>query len=243
MAKEIENNDERFEIAKNLILISSAIIMIFSLVIMLNNKTTIKDIKEMFTIILPLISTWVGAVIAYYFSKENFETAAKTNEALIKQLTPHEKLQSIKAEEIMTLLSKISLFNLDERDETKVVLKAHIITQNLNGDRRRIPFLKNGKIVYMLHKSIIDEFLVKYTTDEKSMDSHTLSELLAKDYYKNIAEKSFETAKPLDNLSIVKRLMDENELCSDVFITEDGTKNGKVLGWITNSKLLNYAKV
>ncbi|XPV69860.1 MAG: hypothetical protein ACNI25_04625 [Halarcobacter sp.] len=241
-SKDIECGDDRFAIAKNLVFISSGIIVLFSLVIIFKS-TDADDVKELFTIILPVISTWVGAVIAYYFSKDNFETAAKTNESLIKQLTPQEKLLSTKAEDIMTLVSKISYITLDEnKDEDTLSLKDDII-KKLDNKINRIPFIKDSKIVYILHKSIIDDFLVNYTKDGTSMKDLTLKQLLNEEYYKTYATKSFETAKPTDNLSLIKRLMDENKLCSDVFITEDGTKNSEVLGWITNSKLLNYAKI
>ncbi|HEY5590898.1 MAG TPA: hypothetical protein VIK55_07750 [Paludibacter sp.] len=39
-----------------------------------------KDIKDLFGMLLPLIGTWVGTVLAYYFSKDNFEAASKTDE-------------------------------------------------------------------------------------------------------------------------------------------------------------------
>ncbi|WP_321470986.1 hypothetical protein [Halarcobacter sp.] len=242
--KDIECSDDRFAIAKNLVFISSGIILLFSLVIIFKSGNTLDDAKELFTIILPVISTWVGAVIAYYFSKDNFETAAKTNESLIKQLSPQEKLQSTKAEDIMTIISKISYIALDEnKNENSISLKNDILLKKLNDKINRVPFIKDSKIVYILHKSIIDDFLVKYTKDEILMENLTLKNLLDEEYYETYAKKSFETAKPTDNLTLIKRLMDENKLCSDVFITIDGTKNSEVLGWITNSKLMNYAKV
>src|ERR1700730_8315375 len=47
--------------------------------------------------VLPLLGTWVGTILAYYFSKENFEAATQSVTALAKQLTPQQKLQSTPA--------------------------------------------------------------------------------------------------------------------------------------------------
>jgi hypothetical protein len=37
--------------------------------------------------------------------------------------------------------------------------------------------------------------------------------------------------------------MDQIKICCDVFVTEDGTLNSKVLGWVTNIAVQEQAKV
>jgi hypothetical protein len=39
---------------------------------------------------LPVIGTWVGTVLAYYFSKENLETATRSVAATASQMSPDE---------------------------------------------------------------------------------------------------------------------------------------------------------
>jgi hypothetical protein len=53
--------------------------------------------------VLPLLGTWVGTVLAYYFSKENFEAATKSVTELAKQITPQEKLKSTPVSKVMIL--------------------------------------------------------------------------------------------------------------------------------------------
>lgn len=60
-------------------------------------ETADKDkIMTIFTTVVAVVGTWVGTILAFYFSRENFEAAAKssaaTTAALVKQLTPSEKL-------------------------------------------------------------------------------------------------------------------------------------------------------
>jgi len=57
--------------------------------------------------VLPLLGTWVGTILAYYFSKENFEAATKSVTELAKQLTPQEKLRSALATDKMILRSRM----------------------------------------------------------------------------------------------------------------------------------------
>jgi hypothetical protein len=61
--------------------------------------------------------------------------------------------------------------------------------------------------------------------------------------YKLILENGFGTIPPTSNLADAKALMDKTPICLDVFITEDGTRNTKVLGWLTNVQIMEQARV
>ena len=41
-------------------------------------KELIETTRMVYTSLLPLLGTWVGTVLAYYFSKDNFEAATKS---------------------------------------------------------------------------------------------------------------------------------------------------------------------
>jgi hypothetical protein len=44
--------------------------------------------------VLPLVGTWVGTIIAFYFTKENFEAATRSVTDMARQLTSTEKWSS-----------------------------------------------------------------------------------------------------------------------------------------------------
>ncbi|MBV7336890.1 hypothetical protein KFU94_53410 [Chloroflexi bacterium TSY] len=50
--------------------------------------------------VLPLFGTWVGTVLAYYFSRENFDAATASTQRLVRQLSPEERLRSIPVSEV-----------------------------------------------------------------------------------------------------------------------------------------------
>src|SRR5438094_10043990 len=66
-------------------------------VIVLKSKDQSGVATQVLSTVLPVIGTWVGTILAFYFGKENFETAAKRVADLAKQLTPQEKLRAIPA--------------------------------------------------------------------------------------------------------------------------------------------------
>ena len=44
-------------------------------------------------------------------------------------------------------------------------------------------------------------------------------------------------------LADAKDLLDKNPQCLDILVTQDGTRNGVVAGWITNVLVLNAATI
>jgi len=44
-----------------------------------------------FNVILPVFASWVGTILAFYFGRENFESANKQVRELVDRLTPEER--------------------------------------------------------------------------------------------------------------------------------------------------------
>lgn len=196
-------------------------------------------VKDVLTIVLPLLGTWVGTVLAFYFSRENFVAAANQTADLVRQFTPEQRLQSIPVTKVMldmTTQATTKLIISTETDIEKIRLKADIVetifdTQN----RNRLPIVDStGRVLHVLHRSLVDKFLVKYAemTEIPSSEA-TLKDLLEQQDLKIIFQ-SFATVNRDAKLITVKLAMDGNPSCSDAFVTEDGTKRSAALGWITN---------
>src|SRR6478609_5743961 len=58
-------------------------------------------LQFVFASIVPVIGTWMGTVMAFYFSKENLEAANRSVKSLIQHISSNEKLASIKSSEVM----------------------------------------------------------------------------------------------------------------------------------------------
>ncbi len=87
-------------------------------------------VKDILTIILPLVGTWVGTVLAFYFSRENFVAAAKQTADLVRQLTPEQRLQSIAVTEVMLDMSAETTTKLTlptPEDAARIKVKADIV--------------------------------------------------------------------------------------------------------------------
>jgi hypothetical protein len=203
-------------------------------------------IRDTFTMLLPVLGTWVGTVLAFYFSRENFAEAAKQTANLVKQLSPDQKLEQIPVVEAMISLEDMATAKyILSKPEDKVKLWEDIVEGIFNKyDKNRLPILDNaGRVKYVIHRSIIDKFIAeKAISGNADAKNLTLSDMIASDDYRQFAA-AFGTVGKTTKLIAVKQQIDGNRNCSDVFVTEDGTKNSKAVGWITNVIVAEKAKL
>jgi hypothetical protein len=200
--------------------------------------------KDVLSLLLPVIGAWAGTVLAYFFSKENFESAARSTSALVRQLTPEQRLQATLASTVMIPIERAVKLVLTE-PESAITLKNDIIDDVLDKeDKNRLPILDpQGRPKYMAHRSTIDQFLVQEVAKNKSLTALTLQDMLDDGKYKTVLTNGFGTVHTTSNLAEAKALIDKIPCCLDVYVTEDGTSNTKVLGWLTNVLVMEQAKI
>jgi hypothetical protein len=71
----------------------------------------------------------------------------------------------------------------------------------------------------------------------------SLKDLLEDAKLKDYIVNSFVLLASDGTLADAKDLLDKNPQCLDILVTQDGTKNGIVAGWITNVMLPNAATI
>jgi hypothetical protein len=83
--------------------------------------------------ILPMIGTWVGTVLAFHFGKEQLEAATRSVTSIARELTPDEKLRSIRGTDKMIPRSAAYAVNEDPGK-----LKLVEAVANLDREKRAI---------------------------------------------------------------------------------------------------------
>src|SRR4051794_9075198 len=56
-------------------------------------KLAFSILQYVLGVLLPLWGTWIGTILAYYYSKDNFEVANKSVQQLVDKLTSDKKLE------------------------------------------------------------------------------------------------------------------------------------------------------
>ncbi len=141
----------------SIIIIAVSLILLF---LTLYCKSSV-DWETAFTAIVGLVGTWVGTVLAFYFSKENFDAASASTQKLIDSITTREKLSTTKARGAMIPLGKIKFMTLEKGKELKNYILSELKEKFL-ADYNRLPILKpDGTIFCITHKSLIVEFIAE----------------------------------------------------------------------------------
>lgn len=243
------NNDTqfRFGLARWIVVFVfsvTGVLGVTAIIAAVARETAFGAVKDILGILLPVLSAWAGTVFAFYFGRENFEAAARSTAALVRQLTPEEKLRSIIFKDVMIPIEKAAKLIID-KPETDIKLKTDMIDNILvKENRERLPMLdQQGRIKFMAHRSLIDRFVVQEVEKGKKVEDLTLADMLADAPTKQVLENSFVTLLETASLAEAKALMDKLKLCSDIFATEDGNPTTKVTGWVTNVIIRQHSTV
>jgi hypothetical protein len=235
-SSEITNNRNRT--ALTIIIVSSGVLLItiLALIIILlaNEQEKFESAKWVFNAIIPLIASWIGTVIAFYFGRENYESATRQVIALTR-----DTLEDIKVENIMISVKTIVYRKIDPADDDKTSLNS-IINLYKDISKDRIPIFSSSLIPrYIIEKNT----MIDYINIKK--DSNT--DLSLKDMITDNPNKySFEAAEGfvvVANTNTVEEAINKmNNIkgCQDVFITDNGKETGEVIGWLTNSLINRF---
>ena len=205
--------------------------------------------KYVLGVLLPVIGAWVGTVLAFYFGQVNFGAASESAANLVRQLSPREKLQAEPAGQAMMKINDVTTFKIPpDKTEADITIRELIdegFEKDKSNPRQRLPILDaEGRGKYVLHRSTIDAFVapIKRPPD---VDESTLSlkDLLEDPKIKDTSLIASCRSLQDETLADAKDLLDKNPQCLDILVTQDGTKNGIVVGWITNVMVLNAATI
>jgi hypothetical protein len=206
----------------------------------------IEVLKYTFASLVPLWATWLGTVLAYYFSKENFQAANESVSKLVSQVTSvKEKLQSIKATSVMIPLLKMVRKNCTTTQEINNFTIKEALEELKIKKRNRLPILENNILKYIIHASVFDRFVRNQIVAGKSFNDLTIADMAKStdEIVKNSLEKGAAFIGIEANLLEAKKIMDDNTFCNDVFLTKTGSPTEEVLGWITDKTINENAKV
>jgi len=209
-----------------------------------------KILQLMFSSLLPLLGTWIGTILAFYFSRENLLAANQTVGMLVDKITSDKKLQSIMAKDVMISIDKLKYIEYkSETNDGEINLKTQFLNYLDENNISRIILLDENRVAkYVLHRSIIEGFISEQifkNADKGPMDNDSINSLIS---FKNMKENGNEKTKKIllggirfikenGSLADAKLLMKNAPECNDVFITKSGLNTEPVLGWITDKTI------
>jgi hypothetical protein len=226
-----------------LVLVATILIAGFMLIKNMDNKMDFIGKS-----LLPLWGTWVGAVIAFYFGKENFDVANKSVQQVIDKLTPDEKIAKIPVKDVMIPLKEIKFLFYEEYFDKKIL---DILKREEYDQFNRVAFLAkdNNALKYIIHKSILTLFITETLKNDENADLKTLTLQQLVEYnvpnskIPNYIKWGAKFVSVNATLLEAKYKMESVDECQDVFVTENGKEKEPVIGLITNKEISQNSKL
>ncbi len=243
-----QNPGDRFEIAIKVLQWSTIGLFVITAVLLIgaasaafkgqgDPKIFMEAARLAFTSVLPLLGSWVGTVLAYYFSRQNFESANRSVASLTKQLTGDDRLKAIPVKDKMIPFDKMDVQRPKSTLEA-MTLKDDIKAFMNDKKRKRLPILDaEGKALLVVHLSVVEGLLLDKSLDGASPEDVaklTIKDLFEDPQYQGLKTNSFAAVGESATLAEAKAAMENRDGCRDVLVTENGNRNGKVVGWLTN---------
>jgi hypothetical protein len=248
---EAEEKKTRADIARRLVYACIYCVIGLALIVIVAGAFVAKEnFKEntqlVFTSLLPLLGTWVGTILAFYFSKDNFQSASQSFINTVKELTPLEKLRSLPVKDNMIPLASIKAGRIGG-GQTEKDVKLEDLKKLLGMKITRIPILNDKDIVrYVIHQSYLYKFIAEQSIAQGpafQFATATLEDFLKDSVIRDYVEKTIAFVGVGQTLADAKLKMDGVANCQDVFVTEQGDPKEPVVGWLTNVDITKQARV
>lgn len=197
-----------------------------------NTEESRESADRIFTMLIPLFATWIGTVLAFYFGRENFESATNRYEKIIDKLSP-DLLDDINVGQIM--ISKKTMVYKDISEiigEDKVLTISDLIEFLNSVKKSRLPILENNKIKYIIHKSTFLSAL-------NNLGDASITELNFNTFLESnedVAISFLEFREPVILEDIRSELAKDTSI-KDVFINNS---QGEVIGWLPDTLMMRY---
>jgi hypothetical protein len=190
-----------------------------------------------FNIVLPVFASWVGTILAFYFGRENFESANAQVREMVHSISPEERARK-PVTSIMRPLFNMAYFQIP-RGKTEKDVKLSDLLGIFTTAISRLPIIDaDRKPLYIVHESSINKYLASGGKDADSLEQF-LSTQKGEGFVFG-AGKGFVVVSEQATIVTAKQKMESIKSCQDIFITKEGSADEPLIGWISNVRLTKY---
>ena len=198
-------------------------------------------LRYVYASIIPLIATWMGTVLAFYFTSKVYESSAQTTTDLLKKTGIVTQLRTKDVTEFMIKndggsIVKLALKKPGKKDgaaETKISALFEAVFDK--GYSRGFITNPDGSIFKIIHRSHVDRYL---NSDAAHTKDNSLADLLADEDVEELLEGSIGFLAISANIAEAKTMMDGAENMKDIVVTTTGKRGEPVKGWLTDVELM-----
>ena len=193
---------------------------------------------NIFNGILPVVASWVGTVLAYYFGRENFESANQQVRELVQRISP-DQLAKSPVISIMRPFTETVHYKIPEGKDDNDIPLSDIMKKFDGKNVTRVPVVTEGnKPKYMIHESRISKYIAGGGSEKDSLAKFIDAQRKANVEFGE--SKGFIVVAEQSTIAEAKFKMEAISGCQDVFVSKNGTADEPLTGWISNMRLGKY---
>ena len=191
-----------------------------------------------FNIILPVFASWVGTILAFYFGRENFESANKQVRELVQRITPEQRAEAPVTAIMRTMSSTVHL-EIPQGKDDKDIKISEMLKLLAPANVSRLPITDaERKPRYLIHESSIDKYVAAGGAEDD--DLATLVDKQKKEGHEFGLNAGFVLVSENTSLAAAKRKVEAVASCQDILVSKDGSPDEPLTGWISNIRLAKY---
>jgi hypothetical protein len=188
--------------------------------------------RLVFSSVLPLLGTWVGTVLAFYFARENLAAATESTLRLagIETTTPVTSVMIREAEFIA--------YDLGTSDKADDIPLADVRDKMraLAPPSRRLPIRDaSGAVLYVVHDSTLTAYAESQKQTTETLNKQ-MGDLLKEPAFSDLV-KAIGFVSERATVADARAKMGSIKNCNDVFVTPNGNPDERATGWLTNTLL------
>jgi CBS domain len=193
-------------------------------------------LTDLLNVLLPVVGAWIGALIAFYFARDNYIAATESAKILLGDRKA--ELEKIAVGDVMIKLPQMEVVKTPD-DDPKLV-KDDILQRFVAKGLSRLPILTSDNLPKgVLHDSVVQQYLIDANVGDQPA---TLSAMLNDQKIAKRLSESTVIVPATATLREVKEAMDRrsketSSSCRDVFVTQTGTEKGAVIGYVSDMDL------
>lgn len=210
----------------------AGVVVISGVAIGLAGSSRADTSRLVFSSVLPLLGTWVGTVLAFYFARENLQAATESARQLagLDLDTPVTR--------VMIRDTQITAYDLGPGERVQDVPLATVWQkmQAFSPPTRRLPIRNaSGAALYVIHDSTLTAYAVSVGQPASALDK-TIGDMLDVAEYKQFIE-ALGFVGERATVADARAMLASVKNCNDVFVTPSGNKDERAIGWLTNTLL------
>ncbi|SFV60341.1 hypothetical protein MNB_SV-9-768 [hydrothermal vent metagenome] len=215
-----------------LIISSLAIFLLASITII---KGDVNVSMTIFNTTLPVFASWIGTVLAFYFGRENFESANKQVQHIVTNLTQIKSQKSI--DTIMLTPYAMTIFKIEKDKSIENITLSELQNTFLNHRVSRLPIINfKNQIEYLIHQSKMNSYLLNKNVEAKDISLAIFLQDNRED--EGDDGKRFILVSKNTPLEETYKRLQKCKKCKDIFVTENGKEEEEILGWVPDVHLL-----